>query len=175
MKHLTVVATTKASLGPDVLPEVRSWPFYRLYVKIDGPKVPETFPRVLTSDTIAQTIIQIDRDKNIAMAAYADGFSAMEWFKMPEDVRLARAKDILVHHGYDASIRIVDAIDIFWMEGIHYVSSLVKEFAAKVTSIQGNLVFAGEMTAMLNQGWVEGALESAERAAELVISGPFRK
>jgi hypothetical protein len=166
-KQLCVVATTKKSTA-DLLPEVQAWPFYRMYVKIEGPWN-ERMPRLLQTGTPLQTVIEIDRSKGLLMAAYADGLNAVYWNELPMSERLRRARDLLVELGWDPSIRIVGSIDKFWAEGIHYVQAgQSQSFAAKISSMQGNLVFGGELTALVNQGWVEGALESAERVLSIV-------
>lgn len=162
-----IVATTKSSTA-DLLPEVESWPFYRLYIKIAGPWN-EKVPRVFQTGTPLQTIIEIDRSKGLLMAAYADGPTAVFWNRMSMADRLRTAKELLVSLGWDPSIEIVGSIDKFWSEGIHYVTAgSTRSFVDKISSVQGNLIFAGEMTALVNQGWVEGALESAERASLLL-------
>lgn len=167
--QIGIIATTSKACK-DLLPEVEPWPFYRLYVKIEGPWKESPF-RIRTSNTIAQTIIEIDRSKGILMAAYADGYNALEWNKMSMDAKKFKAKEILVNHfGWDPTIRITDAIDKFWEEGIHYVpAGRTTQFAHRVTRMHKNIVFAGEMSAMVNQGWVEGAIEAAQRSASIVL------
>ncbi len=169
-KTLCVVATTKQATH-DLVPEVQSWPFYRLYVKIEGPWKTDQL-RITTSDTIAQTVIEIDREAGILMVAYADGYNALEWSRYDMATKMDMAREILIGRlGWDPSIRITDAIDKFWIEGIHYVpAGKTRDFVRRVNQINGNLVFAGEMTAMINQGWVEGAIESAQNAVRLLTT-----
>lgn len=173
-RSLCVVATTKNGVG-DMLPEVEAWPFYRLYLKLAGPW-PADWPRVRPTGTLLQTVIAIDPSKGLLMAAYADGPAALAWQRMPRADRLRTARDVLVRElGWDPSIEVVASIDKFWAEGIHYVvAGGARAFAERVSAVQGNLVFAGEMTALVNQGWVEGALESAERASRLVDDAVVR-
>ena len=123
-------------------------------------------------DSKLQKIIIIS-DK-ILMISYSDNNNALYWNKYSSNTKILinkiqqEIKKIL-----NQDIIIDDVKYVFWNEGIHYYKPKhglkVKEIIKKIVNPINNIFICGEMLS-LKQGWVEGAIQSADYINKIIIS-----
>lgn len=126
---------------------LKSQPFLRIYGKLDTD--------VVDTHTITYGKLHriIPMGNKVSMIAYTDNKDAIEvnkWSKKELETELGKIRPV----------RISKYIKFFWEEGTHYWTR--RYSLDKAHKIRHNIYYAGEGVSH-NQGWVEGALESAER------------
>lgn len=143
-------------------------------VSMDNEKIPANF--VLT-DEMSQRIVPFD--SHVIMSVYADGAYALKWRDIYSSELATKTAILSSLQNTLTGLSIPpisDEVHIFWQAGVHYYRpynglnadpthrkrDLVRRF---VNPIRG-LYLAGEMFSV-NQGWTEGAVESAERAVKV--------
>jgi monoamine oxidase len=154
--------------------QIHGQPFLRTYAKMSEKSVPllrEKVPGVTIVPGPLQKMISMNPDKGVYMIAYADNRYALQWKSHLENTernrnKFARAMEKafgLAKH----TLEIEDMISFFWNIGTHYYEPLSygfknrKAFLEKVQCPRPGWYVVGEMVSM-NQGWVEGALESVD-------------
>jgi hypothetical protein len=142
-------------------------PFLRIYVQFD-PVSSEILKNIIQGTTIVsnllQKIIPIQKDKGVYMIAYSDNAHALHGKSLSRsDISdLVREEFKL-----EQKPRILEMKKCFWEVGTHYYKPLPqplgrKEFIHWAQHPEPNIYVVGESVS-LNQGWVEGALESVEK------------
>jgi len=176
-----VLATTIESLlrlaPPEYKPlykQIHGQPFLRTYAKMSKKSLPlmrEKVPGTTIVDGSLQKMIPMNTEKGVYMIAYSDNRRAVQWKSHLENTERNRNKFArtmekalgLAKHTLD----IDDMISFYWNIGTHYYEPLTygfksrKAFLEKVQCPRPGWYVIGEMVSM-NQGWVEGALESVE-------------
>ena len=152
-----------------LLDNIKSQPFIRIYGKFSLEST-EIINNYLNSFTIVkgplQKIIPIDREKGVYMICYNDN----KYSEMLKN----RLKNSLKNRNYlcklfREALEIKEELDLisikgfYWKEGTHYY----KEKTKKLIQSDGGITIVGEMISM-NQGWVEGALESVEKVIDIL-------
>lgn len=152
-----------------LLDNIKSQPFIRIYGKFSL-KSSEIINNYLTSFTVVkgplQKIIPIDREKGVYMICYNDN----KYAEMLKD----RLKNSLKNRNYlcklfrealeiKEDLELISIKGFYWKEGTHYY----KEKTKKLVQSVGGITIVGEMISM-NQGWVEGALESVEKVIDIL-------
>ena len=131
----------------------------------------EKVPGTTIVDGSLQKMIPMNPEKGVYMIAYSDNRRAVQWKSHLENTERNRNKFArtmekalgLAKHTLD----IDDMISFYWNIGTHYYEPLTygfksrKAFLEKVQCPRPGWYVIGEMVSM-NQGWVEGALESVE-------------
>ena len=119
-----------------------------------------------------QKIIPMDTEKGVYMIAYTDNKDSKTVDRYSENTE--KNRDVLcrlLELAFDAepgSLHLSDMKDFFWPIGTHYYSPLNGndqdriDFIEKAQRPMAGVFVIGEMIS-LNQGWVEGALESVEK------------
>ena len=149
--------------------------FTRIYAKISKkcrPIMKKYCPITTIVDTALQKIIPINPDKGIYMIGYNDNNNAVY---LQNKMKILKNKDKLKKYFeklLQKSLNIKDKlyinkiVDVYWSIGTHYYKPLNKkiyknrqEFIKKAQNPMKNMYVVGEVLA-LNQGWVEGALNS---------------
>jgi hypothetical protein len=178
-----VVATTIASIHKlfplDKFPiykQIHGQPFIRLYGKFSG-KSALLMKNTVKSFTIVSgplyKIIPIDVKKGVYMIVYNDNAGSVylkNHLKNTATNRnlFARLLEKSLGLQFD-SLHIDSIIDFYWPIGTHYYGPLSEgyknrvEFIEKAQHPMNGVVVVGEVVA-LDQGWVEGALDSVELA-----------
>ena len=120
--------------------------------------------------TPLQKIIPINAEKGIYMIAYSDNKSALYLKKYIVNTHLNREMFCrLLDDALGVKLKITAIRSYYWAEGTHYYDPLPdnfknrEEFLRSVQHPQENLAVVGEAVS-IHQGWVEGALESVQRA-----------
>lgn len=168
-----IVATTidsVRSLLPDkkIYKKIQGQPFMRLYAEVA--KCSREAMRIAVAGlTIVpqplQEIIPFDHDKGIYMIGYADNESAiiLEKYKDEKEALTELVQEAL---GLPKdSVKILNVQSHFWKIGTHYYDTLPakyddrNEFLHEAQRPYPNIFVVGEVVA-INQGWVEGALQS---------------
>jgi hypothetical protein len=114
-------------------------------------------------DNKLQKVIKINN--NVLMASYSDSSNALYWKKVEQ---FSKAKQISIVRKHLEKIGINNPIDdiviAFWDEGVHYYKPVkdLKKNINKLSNPAKNVYVVGEMISY-KQGWVEGAIESADR------------
>lgn len=173
-KHI-LCATTIASLKrlfptKQIYHQIHGQSFLRMYAKVDSVSA-EVLNRQLKGVTVVdsplQEIIPIRPEEGIYMIAYSDNRSADQVYKHKEDSKyFERALEKALSLP-NRSIHILSMQPHYWPIGTHYYSVLPKRFKDRMEFIReaqrpvSNVRVVGEVVA-LDQGWVEGALESVE-------------
>jgi hypothetical protein len=124
-----------------------SQPFLRIYGKLDTDVVDK---HTITYGKLHRII---PMGNNVSMIAYTDGNDAL-------DVNRWNVKKLEQELGKIKPVKIKKYIKFFWEEGTHYWKRRYQ--LDKAHKLGHNLYYAGEGVSH-NQGWVEGAIESAER------------
>ena len=177
----TVVATTITSIHKlfpiDKFPiykEIHGQPFLRLYGKFSG-KSALLMKNTVKSLTIVSgplyKIIPIDIKKGVYMIVYNDNAGSVFFknhLKNTSTNRNLFARLLEKSLGLPFDSLILDAIiDFYWPIGTHYYEPLSSEYKNRIEFIKraqhpmNGVVVVGEVVA-LNQGWVEGALDSVK-------------
>lgn len=175
-----IMATTIESiikLLPQKAPlynQIKGQPFLRIYGKFSKPSI-KIMKEKCEKTTIVpgpiHKIIPINPDKGIYMIAYTDNNAAKKLEKHKENTKKNReliceilelALDIPKN-----TLELEDMIDFYWDVGTHYYLPLKgdfknrKDYCSFAQKPDENMRIVGELISM-NQGWVEGALESVE-------------
>lgn len=173
--HYTVCATTIESLRylfphHRIYHQIHGQPFLRLYAKVDEAStilLMKHLKGLTVVDSPLQEIIPMAPEKGIYMIAYSDNQNADALKKKLNDTRYferALEQALSLPSG---SIHILTMQPHYWPIGTHYYSPLPQRFTDRVQFIHkaqrpmNNVWVVGEVVA-LDQGWVEGALESVE-------------
>jgi protoporphyrinogen oxidase len=108
----------------------------------------------------------------ILMVSYSDNANALYWYKFMNNKKeiINKIKKSLKEI-FNQDVEIDDIKIAFWEEGVHYYkpkSGLkVKEIIKKLSNPHDNIYVCGEMLS-LKQGWVEGAIQSADDIFKLI-------
>jgi monoamine oxidase len=108
-----------------------------------------------------QKIIPIDKNKGVYMIAYSDNAHALTGRHFAEQEIVRRIQD---EFQLNYPLRVLKIKHYFWSTGTHYYKPLRTprhSFLEKIRNPQPGLYVIGEAVST-NQGWVEGALESAD-------------
>ena len=150
-----------------LIDNIKSQSFIRIYGKFSFEST-EIINNYLTSFTIVkgplQKIIPIDKEKGVYMICYNDNkYSEMLNPKLKNSLknRIYLCKLFRDALGIREELELISIKGFYWKEGTHYY----KEKTKKIIQTDGGITIVGEMISM-NQGWVEGALESVERVID---------
>ena len=183
-----IMATTIESvlrLLPAVVPpemmqyyrQIHGQPFLRIYGQFSK-NSRATMAKYVSKQTIVagpiHKLIPIDPEKGVYMIVYTDNQGAKTLKKYTENTAENRAKlEALLVKALgipDPAIEPLNLLDMqsfYWPIGTHYYEPLRGSYKNRRTFIKAiqrpakNVMVVGEMVA-LNQGWVEGALESVD-------------
>jgi hypothetical protein len=177
----TVVATTISSIHKlfpvnefPIYKQIHGQPFLRLYGKFSG-KSALLMKNTVKSLTIVSgplyKIIPMDLKRNVYMIVYNDNAGSVFFknhLKNTSTNRNLFARLLEKSLGLPfESLKLDAIIDFYWPIGTHYYEPLSSEYKNRIDFIKhaqhpvNGLVVVGEVVA-LNQGWVEGALDSVE-------------
>jgi phytoene dehydrogenase-like protein len=177
-----VVATTIESLTK-LFPEksiynnIHGQQFIRLYAQLAVSSrqiMANAAPSITVVPAPLQEIIPINPQKGIYMIGYADNKSAQVLRDHGDDKQSIASfaeKALSLPKG---SIHISNIQSHFWSIGTHYCDVLPRRFENREQFIHEaqrphpNIFVVGEVVA-LNQGWVEGALQSVENVLDEII------
>lgn len=159
-----------ASSANSIYRKIHGQPFIRVYGKFSKKCMPIVEKHIPTSIVVPgpiHRIIPMDPAKGVYMIAYTDNRGAITVNKYAKNKEhLCRLLEISL--GIEKNSLQLDAIiDFYWEEGTHYYDPLPiqyktrKEFIKIAQNPMNNMLVVGEMIS-LNQGWVEGALESVD-------------
>ena len=153
--------------------QIKGQPFLRLYAKCT-PESARLLSQHVKGMTIVggplQKILPINPKEGIYMISYSDNTNASNLSYFTTDTANHRRMfSILIEHALQLpsrSIELTHIMGIYWKIGTHYytpnpVKETRLEFIHKVQRPLQNLFVVGEMVS-LNQGWVEGALQSVQ-------------
>jgi len=144
-------------------------PFLRTYVQFDPASaaiVQRYIPQTTVVSNALQKIIPMDAQRGVYMIAYADNRNAVAVRALgPKALAAAVVREFRIPE----SLRIVRLRHCFWQIGTHYYRPLSVRFASRVSfrrqaqAPEPGIRVIGESVST-NQGWVEGALETARAA-----------
>jgi hypothetical protein len=155
--------------------QIHGQPFLRMYGKFSKSSIPimkEYVPSLMIIPTALQKILPINTDEGIYMISYSDNKHAnalKRYLENTTDNRrylsrmIERALNIKT-----GSLQLLSIMDIYWTFGTHYYEPLHDNYKNREQFINAaqhpmpNMQIVGEMIS-INQGWVEGALESVEK------------
>jgi len=155
--------------------QIHGQSFLRVYGQFSKESIP-IMQQICPSTTVVpgplHKIIPMNPEKGVYMIAYTDNKDSKTVDKYSENT--AKNRDVLcrlLEIAFDAeprSLHLLDMKDFFWPIGTHYYSPLNGndqdriDFIKKAQRPMDSVFVIGEMIS-LNQGWVEGALESVEK------------
>lgn len=157
-----------------IFKQIQGQPFLRVYGKFSKASIPvlqEKVPGFTVVSGPLQKIIPMSPEKGVYMIAYCDNHSAVSLKTHLENTEknlaffvrlLCKALGLKI-----GEIELLDMIPYFWQIGTHYYPPMHGDFKSRKDFIKqaqhpmDGVVVVGEMISM-KQGWVEGALESAE-------------
>jgi len=156
--------------------QIRGQPFVRVYGKFSKESIPlikEYTKSYIVVPGPLQKIIRMSSDKGIYMIAYSDNKFALYLKKYLENIPENRDKFCRLLETAlgipKGSLELTKILGIYWDIGTHYYTPLDhseyknrKQFIEKAQHPEEGMTVVGEMVSM-NQGWIEGALESVER------------
>jgi len=156
--------------------------FLRIYGKFSKASIPimkeYMKSHILVVAGPIHKIITINADTGVYMIVYSDNLGAELLKRYSENTE--RNRGILCHLLEKAmdiplkSLSLIAIASFYWPIGTHYyepLSGLYKsrqDFIRKAQFPEKNLFITGEMVA-LNQGWVEGALDSVEKIRDKLL------
>lgn len=159
----TNIDTVRKFLKNRIYKDIQGQSFVRLYVKLNRSlKLSSSF--VFTEKPF-QKIIEMNKENNIYMISYSDNKIANDWKKV-KNIKKEVKKGINKIFGTD--VRVLKHKLIYWKLGTHYykpLKSIYKdrnEFLQIAQHPKENMYIIGEGFSK-EQGWCEGALESAEK------------
>jgi hypothetical protein len=185
-----ILATTVDSvrnLLPKTVPnekifqDVQGQPFLRIYGKFSNESITilkKACPKTVVVPGPIHKIIPMNPDKGVYMIAYTDNKDAILLDKYSKNSE--KNRDIfcrLIELALDlesCSLSLLDMESFYWPIGTHYYKPLHGNdqdrivFIKKAQHPSENLFIIGEMVS-LNQGWVEGALESVENILPFIL------
>lgn len=146
---------------------IKSQSFLRLYGKFsrDSAQIlKDHIEKYTIVNGPLQKIIPIDREKGIYMMAYNDNRHAETVYRHIDDLEwLAKQMQKALH--IPTKLSLVRVKPFYWREGTHYYAPGVgresRKFLRNAQFPYPGLYVVGEAVS-LNQGWVEGALESVK-------------
>ena len=154
--------------------QIHGQSFLRVYGQFSKDSIP-IMKRVCPMTTVVpgplHKIIPMNPEKGVYMIAYTDNKDSKILDKYSENT--AKNRDVLcrlLEIAFDletGSLSLLDMKDFFWPIGTHYYGPLNGndqdriDFIKKAQRPMDHIFVIGEMIS-LNQGWVEGALESVE-------------
>jgi len=147
--------------------QIQGQPFIRIYAKFDK-KSSMLMKEIVKIHTIVcpplQKIIPMNAEKGVYMIAYADNESALYLKSYSKNTASSRHKlETLIRSEFGIDVTIIAIKSYFWDIGTHYYTPLKnktrQQFIYDAQHPIDGIAVVGEMVA-LNQGWVEGALES---------------
>lgn len=152
--------------------EIKGQPFLRIYGKFSNNNI--LVKNMTMVKGPLQKILPIDTSKGIYMISYSDNKCANQLLPYLENTKenryyLSRLLEKALYLPKN-SLHLLSIKSIFWNIGTHYYKPNHKdesrqEFIFKAQRPLKNMFVVGEMISM-NQGWVEGALESVEEVFE---------
>lgn len=175
-----IIATTINSVR-NLLPkyaiykDISAQPFLRLYGKFSKTSIP-IMQKFVPGYTIVsgplQKIIPMNPEEGIYMIAYSDNGSAKALKPYLENtlsnkrhIEYLLEKALSIPEG---DLKLLSILAAYWDDGTHYYKPLSKVFLNREEFIDAaqhptdNILVVGEMVG-LNQGWVEGALDSVKK------------
>jgi len=175
-----VFATTVDSLyrliKNPIYDQIHGQKFLRCYGKFSQSSIP-ILKKYITSPTMVvkgplHKIISINPDKGIYMI-YADNASAKKLLPYIKNTSInCRLIAILMSNALSSpKIEIESMLGVYWKIGTHYYTPTTEkreDFIYHVQRPLKNMFVVGEMVS-LNQGWVEGALESVEQVFDEIL------
>jgi hypothetical protein len=152
--------------------QIKGQQFLRIYGKFSKLSIPimkEKCSKTTIVPGPIHKIIPMDIEKGIFMIAYTDNKDAkiLDRYKS-NNVKNRKVLCRLLEIALDIpkeSLELDDMVDFYWETGTHYYTPLRgdfknrKDFCNHAQQPSENIRVVGEMISM-NQGWVEGALES---------------
>ena len=179
-----IINNNKLNININYNKFIGSIPFLRIYTyHKDGHKL--NIDRYNIVDNPLEKIIVID--EKILMISYSDNNFAKYWYKLYETNKdKDKDKDKLINNSKlinklkelfkkstQQDIEIDDIQFVYWNEGVHYFKPqkniILKKIINKLSHPVKNIYVCGEMLSY-KQGWVEGAIESANRIYKLINS-----
>ena len=158
-----LVKNKKLKFQP-ILDNIKSQPFTRIYGKFSLESA-EIINRYLSFFTMVksplQKIIPMDKEKGVYMICYNDNKNAeMLKSRMKNSLknRIYLCKLFRDALGIKEKLELIAIRGYYWKEGTHYYDKK----ADKLIQSDDGITVVGEMISM-NQGWVEGAIESVDR------------
>ena len=116
-------------------------------------------------------------NKNILIISYCDNQNALYWYKLINNNKLIDNSKLinklkeLFKKSTQQDIEIDDIEFVYWNEGVHYYKPIhnnkLQDIINKLSHPVKNIYVCGEMLSY-KQGWVEGAIESANRIYKLI-------
>jgi hypothetical protein len=164
-----------ASNKNSIYQQIRGQPFLRVYAKFAKSSIP-VMKHYVPGTTIVpgplHKIIPFDPDTGIYMIAYTDNEGAVELKEHLENIPKNRelfCQLLEISLGIpENTLTITSLLDFYWSVGTHYYMPLKDDFKNREEFIREaqhpmpGMVIVGEMIG-INQGWVEGALDSVEK------------
>jgi hypothetical protein len=156
--------------------QIKGQPFLRLYGKFTKNSIPimkKYAPELMVVPGPIQKIIPMNPDKGVYMISYSDNQRTLALRKYLDNTSgnreyLCRLLEKSLGIPKDECLlEMTDIMEFYWTIGTHYYEPLREpfknrqEFIKKAQNPLPNMVVVGEMIA-LNQGWVEGSLDSVE-------------
>lgn len=175
-----IVATTINSVQKllpkyTIYKDISAQPFLRLYGKFSKDSIPIMQKYVPCYTIVAgplQKIIPMNPGEGIYMIAYSDNGSAKALKPYLENTSFNRRhleylleKALSIPRG---ELKLTSILPVYWDDGTHYYKPLSKDYSNREEFIDvaqhptDNILVVGEMVG-LNQGWVEGALDSVKK------------
>ena len=163
-----------ANSKQSIYQQIHGQSFLRIYGQFSKASIPimkEVCPMTTVVPGPLHKIIPMNPDKGVYMIAYTDNKDSKILDKYSENT--AKNRDILcrlMEIAFDLEsgcLSLLDMKDFFWHIGTHYYAPLSGndqdriDFIKKAQRPMSRVFIVGEMIS-LNQGWVEGALESVE-------------
>lgn len=144
---------------------IEAQPFLRTYIQLDKPSSEIVKSYVLGTTIVSnvfQKIIPMNPDKGIYMIAYSDNDSAIRGRTFNKSQII---KQIQKEFGFDTPLKILKSEHFFWKVGTHYYKFRPDKRRQNPVD---HLYVVGESVS-LNQGWVEGALESVDKVFKKLV------
>ena len=152
----------------DVYNHIHGQTFLRVYAKFDK-KSAEILKRYVQSYTIVpgplQKIIPMNPDKGVYMIGYSDNLYAD---RLRNKTSTLFEELVAISLGISEPLHILGIKEYYWPIGTHYYSALPEKYKSHSEFVYDaqhpvpNIYVVGEAVSSVNQGWVEGALESVK-------------
>lgn len=162
----------------DYICQVREQPFLRVYAQFDAASRKEVAQKVSSHGVTVvenelQKIIPMDPARGVYMIAYCDNRSARTVHEHEEDARWM-ARKVRTALGLDRDPVITRLQAYYFDAGTHFYAPLVRSltrssFVKAAMHPAPGVHLSGEAFSANHQGWVEGALESAEHVVRKLL------